>query len=137
VAAIEPVLLRAISAAPSLTRRRIHGVWLFGSEGRQEGGPDSDVDVGILCEPPLGPDRPVVMDELASALSREVDVVDLALASPTLAWEVVTSGKLIREEDDLAIERFLRTTRYDAEDAEQRNRMIVLAQTGRLGDRTR
>ena len=77
------------------------------------------------------------MDELGSALARDVDIIDLAEASATLAWEVVTSGRLIHEGDDLAVEHFLRRARYEAEDAEQRNRMIVLAQTGRTGDRLR
>jgi predicted nucleotidyltransferase len=132
-----PVLLSALGTAPSLGRHRVLGVWLFGSEERGEARAGSDVDLGILCDPPLGVDRPVLMDELATMLDRQVDVIDLAVASPILAWEIVTSGRVIREDDALALERFLRRARYEAEDADQRNRMIVLAQTGRVGDRLR
>jgi predicted nucleotidyltransferase len=131
------VLLNTLAHSPTLSRHRVLAAWLFGSEGRGDAGPGSDVDVGVLCDPPLGVDRPVVMDELAAALGREVDVIDMAVASPTLVWEVITSGRIVREDDSFALERFLRRARYDAEDADQRNRMIVLAQAGRLGNQVR
>ena len=60
-------------------------------------------------------------------------MIDLATAAPALAWEVVTTGRLVRELDVRAVERFVRDARYAAEDAWKRDRMIVLAAAGTVG----
>ena len=41
---------------------------------------------------------------------------------------MITTGRLVVERDELAVEEFVRRARWDAEDEEQRNRMILLAQ---------
>jgi len=64
---------------------------------------------------------------------RPASDLDLATASSTLAWEILTTGLLMIENDELANEAFLRRTRYAAEDEARRNRMIVLAQAPRVG----
>lgn len=69
------------------------------------------------------------MDQLARELGRDVDVIDLAA---TLAWEILTSGRLLIENDELANEAFLRHARYAAEDEVRRNRMIVLTRAPRV-----
>ena len=50
---------------------------------------------------------------------------------------MITTGRLIHERDELAIERFATGCGYEAEVDEQRNRMTVLTQTGHVGDRAR
>jgi predicted nucleotidyltransferase len=117
--------------------RRVLGVWLFGSHAEGAARADSDVDLGVLCDPPLGLHRTKAMDALGRELGRDVDVIDLATASPSLAWEVVTTGRLIHEADELAVECFVRMARFAAEDWEQRNRMILLAQVGQVGGSSR
>lgn len=57
----------------------------------------------------------------------------MAAAPAILAWEIVTTGRLVVENDALALEEFLRRTRYAAEDEEQRARMVLLAQVGQVG----
>jgi predicted nucleotidyltransferase len=109
--------------------RRAAGVWLFGSEVRDAATSTSDIDVAVLCTPPLGLERAAVADEASAAAGREIDVVDLATCAATLAWEVVTTGRLVVEQDELAVEDFVRKARYAAEDEEQRNRMAVLGQS--------
>jgi predicted nucleotidyltransferase len=129
--------LDLLLAWPGLAERRVLGIWLFGSHAQGRANPDSDVDLAILCEPPLGMDRTRAMDAVGRELGADVDVVDLATTSPALAWEVVTTGRLVHEVDERAVEQFVRQARFAAEDWEQRNRMILLAQVGHVGGATR
>src|ERR1700733_15158890 len=127
--AMDPLVERALTAvleAEPLRQRKVQGVWVFGSRARGDAGAESDVDLAVLCTPALGFERAVVMDRAGNAVGCDVDVIDLRAAPPTLAWEVVTSGRLVVEGDELEVERFVRAARFAAEDAEQRNRMIVL-----------
>jgi predicted nucleotidyltransferase len=129
----EAEALAALLTAPELGGRTVQAVWLFGSLARGEASARSDVDLAVLCEPPLGLDRTAAMDQTARALGRDVDVIDLRTTSPSLAWEVLTTGRLVLERDEQATSDFLRRARFAAEDAQQRNRMIVLAQAGHVG----
>ncbi|MBI2388266.1 MAG: nucleotidyltransferase domain-containing protein [Deltaproteobacteria bacterium] len=123
----------ALTAAPELVGRALHAVWLFGSRARGAAHEGSDVDLAVLCSPVLGNDRFALADRVASAAGVEVDVIDLATANAPLAWEVVTTGRILLERDDEAVERFVRQARFAAEDAARRHRMIVLATAGEVG----
>lgn len=116
-----------------LQARRLDGVWLFGSQARGTASSASDIDLAVLCEPALELDRFRLMDRLGRALSRDVDVIDLATAPPTLTWEVLTTGRLVFEGDAIRVEEFVRRARFAAEDAEQRDRMVLLAQVDGSG----
>jgi predicted nucleotidyltransferase len=120
----------ALLATPAIAGRSVAGVWVFGSVARGEDQPDSDIDLAVLCEPALGLDRAIVMDQVGRSLGRDVDVIDLRTAPPALGWEVLTTGRLVEERDELAVEKFVREARYAAEDDEQRSRMVLLAQVG-------
>ncbi len=126
-------LVDRLLADPLVEPRRVAGVWLFGSFARGEARAESDVDLAILCEAPLDLDRLVLMDRLARAAGRDVDLIDLARAPPALAWEVVTTGRLLAEPDEEAVEDFVRRARWAAEDDEQRSRMILAAQVAHGG----
>ena len=123
----ERVLVVLAESMASLAPRTLQGLWVFGSRSRGNEGPDSDLDLALLCTPPLEFERTALGDRMGRALALEVDVVDLGSCDPILAWEVITSGRLLREWDELAVERFVREARFRAEDADQRNRMILLA----------
>ncbi len=114
-----------------IAKRQVAGVWLFGSVLHGEHRPDSDVDLAVLCDPPLELQRTAVMDEVGLAIGSDVDVIDLTTAAPALAWEILTTGKLVFEGDELEVERFMRAARYAAEDDEQRSRMVLLGQMTR------
>jgi len=58
-------------------------------------------------------------------------------APAVLRWEVITTGRLLVERDEIAVDDFVRRARWEAEDDEQRNRMILLAQTADLEGRLR
>lgn len=46
--------VKALLEAAPLKARSVKGVWIFGSVARGEERPDSDVDLGVLCQPALG-----------------------------------------------------------------------------------
>jgi predicted nucleotidyltransferase len=129
--------LDALLAADCVKARDVAAVWLFGSRARGSDTEGSDVDLAVLASPALGLERARLMELVARAARCEVDVVDLAEAPPALAWEVVTTGRLLVERDERAVEAFVRNARFAAEDAAQRDRMVLLAQVGRVGGRTR
>ena len=111
-----------------MKQRRPIACWAFGSRAAGQGKPGSDVDLAVLCEPPLGLERAKVMDIVGRVLKVDIDLVDMATAPPGLRWEVITTGRLVVEHDEPVVEEFVRRARWDAEDEEQRNRMILLAQ---------
>ena len=111
-----------------MKQRRPIACWAFGSRVAGKGKPGSDVYLAVLCEPPLGLERAKVMDIVGRVLKADIDVVDMATAPPGLCWEVITTGRLVIEHDEPAVEEFVRRARWNAEDEEQRDRMILLAQ---------
>ena len=75
--------------------------YLFGSVAAGTARPSSDLDVAVLLTPGTGQavvDR--LIDALERASGRTVDLVDLLLAPPLLAHEVVKQGKLIFSRDE-------------------------------------
>ena len=92
------------------------------------------MDLAVLCDPALGLERTRVIDIVGREIGVGVDVIDMGSAPPVLKWEVITTGRLLVERDQVAVEDFVRRARWEADDDEQRNRMILLAQTARAGD---
>lgn len=129
--------LEAILDSGPMRERELIAAYLFGSHARDLGTAASDIDLALLTRPPLGLERTRLMDVGARAAGCEVDVVDLASAPPELAWEVLTTGRLLLEGDEERLSEFLRRARFAAEDAAQRDRMVLLAQVGSVGGRTR
>ena len=120
---------KAVLASAPLQGRRIVACWAFGSRAKGAGTADSDVDLAVLCDPTLGLERTRVMDIVGREIGVDVDVIDMGSAPPVLKWEVITTGRLLVERDEVAVEDFVRRARWEADDDEQRNRMILLAQT--------
>lgn len=89
------------AAVPSFldARREIHAVYLFGSFGRGEAGPHSDVDLGLLYRTP--PPRtlrgqPFELEaELAELLGRSVQCVVMNAAPPDLLHRILRDGVLL------------------------------------------
>lgn len=79
--------------------------YLFGSTAKGATGPLSDVDIAVLL--PRGHDltlnlRLRLLDRLVNILGRDVDLVILNEADPSLRYEVIRHGKLLycRDESD-------------------------------------
>jgi len=88
--------------------------WFFGSRARDEGRSDSDIDVALLLRGDVADRAERVHSigmKLKSALQVRVDVVDVAHATPTLGWEIVTGGRRVFARDvelaDATEERWL------------------------------
>ena len=73
-------------------------IYRFGSTATSSQGPDSDIDLAVLGPHPLDPlVRFDVQEQLASALRRSVDLVDLRAASPVMAMQVLATGHLLHD----------------------------------------
>ena len=73
-------------------------LYLYGSQASGEARPDSDVDLGLLAAAPVPPlALQALREELETALSRDVDLVDLLRAPTVLQKEIVTQGRVLSE----------------------------------------
>lgn len=74
----------------------IGAAWIFGSRARGEGRPRSDLDLALLVNAPAA-DRGVRVLAVGTAFTRAlgitVDAVDASRVTPTLGWEIVSSGR--------------------------------------------
>jgi hypothetical protein len=77
------------------------------------------------------------MDEIGRAADHDIDIIDLATAPAPLRWEVITTGQILVERDEELIEGYVRQARYDAEDADQLNRLALLARVDHVGGASR
>jgi predicted nucleotidyltransferase len=76
----------------------LEALWVFGSVARDAPRCDSDVDLGALFRETPDPESLLgARADIAAAVGREVDLVDLEAVSPILAFEVVRNGQLIHE----------------------------------------
>ena len=76
---------------------------LFGSLAHGHAKPDSDVDLAVLCEAAFSPEyKYQLMQEVSSATSRPVDIVDLATVGGEIFRIILTTGKRIKCTDNNA-----------------------------------
>lgn len=75
-------------------------VYRFGSSADGTTHRASDTDVAVLAQQRLSPTvRFELQERLASLLGRDVDLVDLAVASPVMAIQVIAPGRLLYDGD--------------------------------------
>lgn len=90
---------RRDAVALGLLRAALPGliaVYRFGSSATGASRPDSDVDLAVLADRKLDPvSRFALQEQLAGALLRDVDLVDLRSASTVMASQIVTTGVLL------------------------------------------
>ena len=100
----------ADAAALRLVRER-HGepiaLYRFGSSVTADLRPDSDLDYAVLMDRPLDAvARFDLQEDLARAVGRPVDLVDLRRASTVMRMQVVSTGVATFVSDPAATERF-------------------------------
>jgi predicted nucleotidyltransferase len=82
-------------------------VYRFGSTAQGTASETSDADVGVLARERIDPVRRFDAQEtLAAEIGRDVDLVDLASASPVMAIQVITGGRLLYDDDSGARGQF-------------------------------
>ncbi|MGE3920898.1 MAG: nucleotidyltransferase domain-containing protein [Gammaproteobacteria bacterium] len=71
-------------------------IYLFGSYGTQRQTDDSDIDIAIFCEKKI-PELLLwnVQQELAVALNRDVDLVDLLSIDTVFAFQILSTGTCV------------------------------------------
>jgi predicted nucleotidyltransferase len=75
-------------------------VYRFGSSAQGTATATSDVDVAILTRSRLPPERRFdLQEDIAARIGCDVDLIDLAMASPVMAIQVVANGHLLYESD--------------------------------------
>lgn len=78
-------------------------VLLFGSFANGRAGRESDLDIAVLCERPLTVDQRIAMiEKLAGATGRAVDLVDLGSAGIVVARSAVLGGQVLYSRDSAA-----------------------------------
>jgi predicted nucleotidyltransferase len=90
--------------------------FLFGSLASGRVRPDSDIDLGVASDAPLSPGRKLqLMDELAIATGRTIDLVDLTTASFTLLGQALKGRRLLVRDTGIYA-AILRKLWYDVAD---------------------
>lgn len=95
----------------ALIRERLSplAIYLFGSQAEGQAQPGSDLDIAVLGSAPYDPWELFVLAQDLVALQEsqpEVDLVDLATATPLLRAKVVTQGQRVFCEDSLRCDLF-------------------------------
>jgi predicted nucleotidyltransferase len=80
------ILKRLAHLKPWLASRGVRRIRLFGSHARDTAGPDSDVDLIVDLERPLGLAFFDLQDELAQKLGAKVEMVTEAALAPDIKY---------------------------------------------------
>jgi predicted nucleotidyltransferase len=82
-------------------------IYQFGSTVQGGDHDASDLDLAVLARSPLDNlDRWTLQEDLAAAIGRDVDLVDLRSASTVMRAQVLRSGNVLAERDRTARQQF-------------------------------
>ena len=82
-------------------------VYRFGSQAQGAARPESDVDLAFLALRTVSPKAGLALrEELSLLLSRDVDLIDLRVASTVLRMQVISTGQCLFSADDRKREQF-------------------------------
>lgn len=82
-------------------------VYRFGSQAQGAARPESDVDLAFLALRAVSPKAGLALrEELSLLLSRDVDLIDLRVASTVLRMQVISTGQCLFSADDRKREQF-------------------------------
>jgi len=115
------------------THLDVVGAYLFGSRGRGEPAPGSDVDLAVVFQSPVQLERLVRLeDELERALGLPVDIIDLAQASAFLALDAIRGERLFERDgrrlDELDLFILRRAGELARFERERRQALLAAAQ---------
>ena len=110
-------------------------IYLFGSMAADAVHDSSDIDIAVLPHEPIANlKRWDIQQELATALGRAVDLVDLLSASTVMRLQVVTTGELLYEGDNTKQAEFemLALSMYARLNQERREILDQVKREGRV-----
>lgn len=103
------IIDRLLGAIPD-----VRAIYVFGSEAAGKARPDSDIDIAFLPPIRYSPvDRFAVAADIAAALHRDVDLVDLRSATTVMRMQVITRGRRLYAADRNEITDFEDFAFYD------------------------
>jgi uncharacterized protein len=87
------------------------GIYLFGSYQTEDEWPDSDVDIAVLLPHDVAKDEKHMAvsqcrNRLSDELNKEVDLVNVRLASTVFQFQIVSTGRLLHATDEKAVQEF-------------------------------
>ncbi|MCS6291058.1 MAG: nucleotidyltransferase domain-containing protein [Nitrospira sp.] len=100
--------------------------FLFGSLAAGQGRMESDLDFAVATTNPLTPQTKIeLIEDLAVAIGRPVDLIDLAQAHGPLLQQIVTKGRVILSKNRTLYAELLRRVAYDEADVMPYYRRIL------------
>lgn len=82
---------------------RIDLAILFGSMANGRAGPDSDLDLAVLAATPISAEEKMALiGDLAEALGRPVDLIDIARVGEPLLGQILQGKRLLGSDEDYA-----------------------------------
>jgi uncharacterized protein len=120
-----PDIFQAVSSALAC-EASLKVAIVYGSAARGMMRRESDVDVAVLFEKPLGVnDRLALWERLTAATRREIDLVDLYSLGGEILHQVLTKGRVVVKNDEQAYYRLLQRMVYNAEDFMPQVRQVL------------
>ena len=99
---------------------------LFGSLAAGRGRPDSDLDLAVSSSVPLTAHARIeLIDDLAAAVGRPIDLIDLSQAHGPLLQQVLTTGRLVLCRNRSEYAELLRRLAYEEADVMPYYRQIL------------
>lgn len=85
----------------------VAAVYLYGSEAQGTATAESDLDLAVLADRPLGAvARFDLAQQLAACAGRDVDLVDLRATPTVMQMQVLNTGRVVRDLDPAARRAF-------------------------------
>lgn len=118
--------VRAAIAAVLVRHPSVTMAMLFGSLAAGRERPDSDLDLAVSSAVPLTAHARIeLIDELAEAVGRPIDLIDLSQAHGPLLQQVLTTGRLILCRNRTEYAELLRRLAYEEADVMPYYRRIL------------
>ena len=100
---MDPAVLETTARVITTVLPNAWAIYVYGSSARADDGPASDIDIAVLLPPHSAiPDKLGLMAQIAAAVGRDVDIVDLRRANLDLVHAVLLEGRalLIQNTDE-------------------------------------
>jgi len=99
---------------------------VFGSIADGRASAESDIDIAVATDKPLLTTEKIgLIERIATALGRPVDLIDLGVASGPILHQALTRGRIVKCEDRALYARLLLKMLYNQTDEMPYRRLIL------------